>query len=467
MSHELHDREAEQTLLGCCLVSYDAIQTARPIISPNDFTTVDNQLVFEAILAVADEKSVADPLLVADYLEKTDKLNRAGGSGRIYELQASIVETESTEFYAEIVSELSIRRQLISNANTLIGNAQDRSIDLEDIQDQQIKFSDLQLVNPNKWKTKTTDELAAEEIPPIKWIIPELVPAGLTIIAGPPKIGKSFLCWNLAFAAAMQGVALSAITVEEQSNVLYLALDDDRKLLQQRHQEILKDQNIPKNVYLIDSESNVMLNSVGLHQLERYVDKYQTNFVIVDTWQHARPELPNTNKKTSYDIDYELLIPIRKFAHRKNIAIMLVTHTRKGSDLDNPFNMIQGSTGIQAGCDTLLMLTKEGDAPVLRTSGRRVFYNEYSMTLADGLWQMHEYEPQVRTSDEAERVLEALKEMKGEKFTIEALAKQLDVKKNTLEQRIKRMVDREQIIKIGRGHYVHPDYADPDNDVLF
>ena len=104
---------------------------------------------------------------------------------------------------------------------------------------------------------------------------------------------------------------------------------------------------------------------------------------------HVRPEIREAGSKTSYDVDYQALIPIQQFAHQKNIAVLMVTHTRKAIDAENPFNQIQGSTGIQAGCDNLMMLTKDDNICSLHVRGRRVPEAEYALELLEGgTWKM-------------------------------------------------------------------------------
>ena len=67
----------------------------------------------------------------------------------------------------------------------------------------------------------------------MKWAISNLVPEGASILAGRPKIGKSWLTLNLALAVASGGVALGKIPVEA-GQVLYLALEDGQRRLQKR-----------------------------------------------------------------------------------------------------------------------------------------------------------------------------------------------------------------------------------------
>ena len=100
------------------------------------FFTADHQLIYSAILSVYERHNKVDPLLVSDELERKNELNRAGGDLYLYDLQARIVETESTEFYGQIVREKSTRRQLVQTGEQISSLARDQDQELRDVLDQ-------------------------------------------------------------------------------------------------------------------------------------------------------------------------------------------------------------------------------------------------------------------------------------------------------------------------------------------
>ena len=134
----LSDKEAEQAVLGAMMTEKSVIPRVIALLghTSDAFFTTDHQLIYAAILAVYDRVSNADPLLVADELKRTNQINRTGGAGYLYELQAPIVETESTEFYADILHEKATRRQLIRAGGTIRELAQDESIELGEVLNQ-------------------------------------------------------------------------------------------------------------------------------------------------------------------------------------------------------------------------------------------------------------------------------------------------------------------------------------------
>ena len=134
----LHDREAERAVLGAMLMDTDVIPRVMPILgeTPEAFFTTDHQIIYSAAIGIYDQHSKADILLVADHLKKTDQLKRVGGTIYLYDLQARIVETENTEFHAQIVRDKWMRRQLIQASATIREIAQDGEKDLVDVLDE-------------------------------------------------------------------------------------------------------------------------------------------------------------------------------------------------------------------------------------------------------------------------------------------------------------------------------------------
>ena len=134
----LHDRDAEQAVLGSMMVDSAVIPRVIAILghTSENFFTADHQLIYTAILGVYERHNKVDPLLVSDELERKNELNRAGGDLYLYDLQARIVETESTEFYAQIVREKSTRRQLVQTGEQISNLARDQDQELRDVLDQ-------------------------------------------------------------------------------------------------------------------------------------------------------------------------------------------------------------------------------------------------------------------------------------------------------------------------------------------
>ena len=182
----------------------------------------------------------------------------------------------------------------------------------------------------------TADVLLKKEIAPTCWVIPGLIPVGLTFLAGKPKIGKSWLVLALVVAIASGRRALNFYDTEA-AQVLYLALEDSERRLQERVNKIAPNF---ANEDARRLELHVTWKSVdekGLLALERWIaEQPACKAVFIDTFAKVR----NAPKGGgSYYEDYEAVSALKTIADRFSIAIVVVHHVRKQGS-DDPFEMI-------------------------------------------------------------------------------------------------------------------------------
>ena len=97
-------------------------------------------------------------------------------------------------------------------------------------------------------KTITAGALLATPIPPVKWIIPGLLPAGLAIFAGPSKAGKSWLTLWLCLQIS-QGKSVWGREIEPRT-VLYFSLEDTLGRLQERLYQLVDAEEDPERLIL-------------------------------------------------------------------------------------------------------------------------------------------------------------------------------------------------------------------------
>ena len=233
----LHDREAERAVLGAMLMDTDVIPRVMPILgeTPDAFFTTDHQIIYSAAVDIYDQHSKADILLVADQLKKTDQLKRVGGTIYLYDLQARIVETENTEFHAQIVRDKWMRRQLIQASATIREIAQNGEKDLVDVLDEsQEEIFRLNSLNVNRGfiplgslinqSLKDIEELYHKKeqyvgIPSgftdLDILTSGLQRGDLIIIAARPSMGKTTLVLNIAQNIALdQGLPVAVFSLE-------------------------------------------------------------------------------------------------------------------------------------------------------------------------------------------------------------------------------------------------------------
>src|SRR6266567_1674704 len=91
-----------------------------------------------------------------------------------------------------------------------------------------------------KWQERimTLADLRRKQFPPMTYVVPNIIPEGVTVLAGRPKIGKSWLALELCLGVAGDMPVLGNIK-PAAGDVLYLALEDNPRRLQRRINRIV------------------------------------------------------------------------------------------------------------------------------------------------------------------------------------------------------------------------------------
>ena len=228
--------------------------------------------------------------------------------------------------------------------------------------------------------------LDAQDFPPLAYNVPGLMPAGLGIIAAPPKAGKSLLILDWMLAAATGGQALGRIRVGAARDVLYLALEDGDRRLQDRCRQLLADSEpIPDRLRYILAVPPGEVLAVIYHALGRHPD---TRLIVLDTLGRIMP-LP-LQGETTYQRDYRVAVALKRIAdERPGLTIVVIHHTRKAF-ADDFIDSISGTHGLAGAADTIIMLSRSRgkDEGILRVTGRDVIEADYAVSFRDGAWSL-------------------------------------------------------------------------------
>lgn len=106
-------REAEEGVAGCILSNGECISDAVETVSPADFFLAPAREIYAAAIELFNDNKPIDFVSVAEVLSKYDKLDGIGGSIYLANLASSVSTTENVGYYANIIKQKALLRQLI------------------------------------------------------------------------------------------------------------------------------------------------------------------------------------------------------------------------------------------------------------------------------------------------------------------------------------------------------------------
>lgn len=355
-----HSQSAEFRIIGGCLIwGIDEYKKAAEILNDIDFYDGKARKMWKLIHEIAVSGSPLDIGSFLEYAEKRNLIDTFGGRAGIVKT-ANYTPTE-TQFisYIQEVKKLSLTRQRIAELRQ----------ELEDLE-----TGKKVIESPNsRIKVMTDQEIFNLELPSMNWVIPGLIGEGLTILAGKPKLGKSWLALAISLGISNGGYVLGKIAVQKYG-VLYLALEDTARRMQDRIRQL----NVkPSGNLKISFEWN--RGESGAADLDKFLtNNPETKLVFIDTL--AKIKAVTNSRRNVYEIDYETIGTLKQIADRHRAAVVVVHHVRKGES-DDPLEMVSGSTGLSGAADTILVLNRgrgQVDATLFVT-GRDVNEDELAL----------------------------------------------------------------------------------------
>ena len=233
-----------------------------------------------------------------------------------------------------------------------------------------------------KFHTIDGSTIMNKKMPPLKYTIAEILPAGLTLFSGDSKIGKSLLAVNMCVAVSKGEPFLDFPT--HKGTVLYLALEDTESRIQRRVFSLTD--TLDSNFHF--SNERYRLDDGLIEAMEDFVKEHpETNLIVIDVLQYIRPQSKGGN---IYKEDYNDMIPLHEFAQRHhNLSLVLIHHTNK-SNVSDQFRASSGSTAIVGAADNYWLLQRPVRAlrsGSLFCSGREISDKEIRLSMTDaGVW---------------------------------------------------------------------------------
>lgn len=239
------------------------------------------------------------------------------------------------------------------------------------------------------------DALEVAEFEPLQWAVNHLIPSGLTILAGPPKKGKTWIGLGFSLAVASGGPALSMLETT-QGSVLHLAREDGYRRLQSRIQLLMGGYSgAPPALEVIPTEEEWVGGEQGLANMTEWAEEVDNpRLVVIDTLAKVEPEMGEDRNRGAYAGNYAMMARYKQWADMHNVAVVLIHHDNKTKVDANtdPFSRISGTRGLTGAADTLLFLDVQHGAGegVLHVTGRDVSEMSLSLSKRGPLWVSNE-----------------------------------------------------------------------------
>ena len=303
-------------------------------------------------------------------------------------------------------------------------------------------------------------ELMRREIEPVRWVVPGILPEGVALLAGKPKLGKSWLTLGMCVAVAAGGYALGTLPVA-QGAALYLALEDNERRLQSRLRKVLGTSEAPAG---LDYTTRCpRLDKGGLEAIAGWLEtRPDARLVVLDTLAKIRPR---ASGKNVYQEDYEALEALVLLAAEHAVAVVVVHHLRKQGAAD-PLDEVNSSIGLTGGVDGALILKRErtrADASLFVT-GRDV-EEEKDLALKwsqeVGAWRLIGDAEEYRASQERQEIRNYVREA-GVPVGPKDVATALEKNYKTVAALMQKMLDAGTLSTPAYGKY---EAANPDPPV--
>jgi len=255
----------------------------------------------------------------------------------------------------------------------------------------------------------TANELRSKTFPPVKYVVPGIIPEGVTLLVAKPKEGKSWLALDLCIACTTDRFTLGSIK-PTQGDVLYLALEDSERRLQRRIDKLLPAFGGAWPERLSFATEWKRTNDGGLAALEAWCNSVADPvLIVIDTLAKVRP--PQKGKQTLYESDHDAMAGLQRLANARGVAIVVIHHLRK-MDAEDPFDTVSGTLGLTGAADAIILMKRNPAGIFLHARGRDIEDSESALQFDKETcrWTILGAAAELRRSHERRRMIAALQD---------------------------------------------------------
>jgi RecA-family ATPase len=303
----------------------------------------------------------------------------------------------------------------------------------------------------------TASDLLGMEFPEINYIVPGIIPEGLSILAGRPKVGKSWMALEVSLGVTTGTHVLGKIDPLE-GDVLYCGLEDNPRRMQRRLHKLTWPPTGKWPERLTMAHRWQRLDDGGVDDIADWVASVsQPRLAVLDTLAGVRPE--RSRQDTTYDGDYKALVDAHRLANEKGFSILVLHHARK-QEADDPLDGISGTFGIVGCADTGLVLARGPQGATLYARGRDIEEVEHAISFSKDTcrWTILGEAAEVQMSETRKKIRGVLQKAK-EPIGPNDIADAADLSRDVVRKRLGDMVEKGEAVLVSRGRYASPSYT--------
>jgi hypothetical protein len=308
---------------------------------------------------------------------------------------------------------------------------------------------------PTDWRSHafTAAQLRNMVFAPVSYVVPGIIPEGLTILAGRPKIGKSWMALDLALGIANGEAVLGGVDAE-QGDVLYCCLEDNPRRLRRRVTKLVHAGAWPDRLTLATQWRR--LDKGGVADIEDWANSVPNpRLVLLDTLAGVRPT--RSGNDTLYEGDYAALRDVHRFANDRGMGVVALHHTRK-MEADDPVDTISGSLGLAGCADTCLILARSSSGTTLYVRGRDIEEGEKAVMFGteNCRWSLLGEAAEVHRTDNQKKILAALEAATGLMNPADIAAVTELSSAQLVTTTLHRLAERGEAVQVSRGRWAYP-----------
>lgn len=194
------------------------------------------------------------------------------------------------------------------------------------------------------------DKLKMAEEKQVSWIVQDILPSGLALLAGKPRAGKSYLAADLAVSVANGTPFLGFPT--SPGKVVYLSLEDSDVLLWKHIQASANTSIVSNFRYRLDFPRG----AEAIEKLKMYIE-CQPQLIVVDIVGCILPYV-SIDQSNRYDFISKAFEQFKIILKESTTCLLLIHHAGK-RNYDDTQDKVLGSTAYQAKSDTIWILEKK------------------------------------------------------------------------------------------------------------